>query len=86
MQLRGLFGIVWGHHSRRDEGGRAEGVAAVAAQAKGADEAGVAELGEVVLSGALADVEKGLIVGAGEGGASGEEAEELGLAAGEAAG
>jgi hypothetical protein len=72
---------LWG-----DEGGRAEGVAAVTAEAEGAEEARVAELGEVVLSGALADVEEALVVGAGERGASGEEAEELGLAAGEAAG
>ena len=84
--MRGLFGIVWGHRSRRDEGGRAEGVAAVAAQAEGTDEASFAELGEVVLGGARADVEEALVVGASEGGASGEEAEELGLAAGEAAG
>ena len=81
-----MFGIVWGRCLWGDEGGRAEGVAAVAAEAEGAEEARVAELGEVVLSGALADVEEALVVGAGEGGASGEEAEELGLAAGEAAG
>ncbi|HEY8692182.1 MAG TPA: hypothetical protein VIR57_05510 [Chloroflexota bacterium] len=43
-------------------------------------------MGEVVSGGALADVEEALVVGASEGGARGEEAEELGLAAGEAAG
>jgi hypothetical protein len=41
-----------------DEGGGSEGVTAVAAAAEGADEAGFAEL----------------VVGAGEGGASGQEA------------